>query len=85
MGAFSLTDMENIETFRVADPCVNRELDATRAYVAKVRSTGFENIRTAARDDSLKKVACLADMDEYHNIQYSAQYTEEGKVYVSVY
>ncbi len=50
-----------------------------------VKSAGFVNIRTTNRDDGLKKVTCKGDIAEFQNIQYSAQYTEDGQTYVEVY
>lgn len=84
-NAWGNLDKSDIETLKVNDQCVNRELDATRAYVAKVRSEGFVNIRTTSRDDGLKKVTCKGDLAEYHGVQYSAQYADDGETYVEVY
>jgi len=78
-------DLSQIATLKVNDECVDKELDGARAYVAKVRSQGFTSIRTTSRDDGLKKVTCTGDLAEYHNIQYSAQYTDDGQTYVEVY
>ena len=83
--AFSSLDMEQFDTLKVSDPCVNQELENARAYVAKVRSTGFTNVRTTSRDDSLKKSTCTADLADYHDIQFSAQFNEDGEIYVEVY
>lgn len=78
-------DLSQFETLKVNDECVDREVDNARAYVAKVRSQGFTNIRTTSRDDSLKKVTCKGDLAEYLGVQFSAQYTEDEQIYVEVY
>jgi hypothetical protein len=54
-------------------------------FDAKLRASGFVNIRTTGRDDGLRKVTCVGDLGEFHDVEYSAQYTDEGKIYVTAY
>lgn len=49
--------------------------------IAKVLSNGIVNIRVVAKDESTKKISC-AGTASGTEIQYTAQRTEDGKIYV---
>ena len=55
---------------------------------AKCNEMKIESIRTASKDDSVKKCTCEADLiidnNNKETIQYNAQKTDDGKIYVEV-
>jgi hypothetical protein len=52
-------------------------------------SINFQNIRITKKDDNIKKCDCEADLfsnqDQIRTMKYSAQFTEDGKIYITVY
>ncbi|SMP80832.1 hypothetical protein SAMN06295888_13613 [Desulfonatronum zhilinae] len=67
---------------------IARLLDLVDSQVEEL-SFRLDGIRTNSRDDGIRKTACGAtltsDAGMTHDIEYTAQYTEDGRVYVQVF
>ena len=57
----------------------------------RIVSVTYENYRVEQKDDAAKKTTCLADMNlkvaehvDSSKIKYTAQHTEDGKIYVEI-
>ena len=65
-----------------------RELMSAVDKQIATANISLANIRVNSKRDDIKKCGCVADLvfsnGKTHNITYTAQFTEDGKVYVEV-